>query len=81
MVEFRNNSSYNFTDISEKYRVYTFVRDSKKYYIRIDKPRKLHISDSGGHRIFSEDGTSHYIPTGWIHLSWEPTENLAHFSL
>jgi hypothetical protein len=33
---------------------------------------KLSVSSSGGHRIFSADGQSHYIPSGWIHLTWTP---------
>ena len=56
-----------FVDISsEDYRTYQF----NETLIRIEKPVKLNVSKSGGHRILDSEGISHYIPTGWQHLSW-----------
>lgn len=63
-------------DISnELYRDYIFP---KKEIVRIDKPLKLNVSKSGGHRVISADGKSHYIPTGWIHLVWEGIDGVTY---
>lgn len=64
---FKNNSKHNFVDIpTEKYRVYVFPNIS----VRLDRPLKLSVSENG-HRVFTADGISHYIPKGWVHLYWE----------
>lgn len=52
----------------EEYRVYIF---SKNESVRIENPVALHVSGSGGHRVFDKSGVSHYIPNKWIHLYWE----------
>ena len=63
-------------DIShEKYRTYIFYFDKK---IRIDKPLKLNVSKSGGHRILDIKNISHYIPYKWIHLYWETDDDCAY---
>lgn len=80
MNQFINNTSYNFVNISEEFRIYTFIRNSKEHKIKIVHPRKLYVSKSGGHRLFSEDGASHYIPPGWIHLYWKSAKGKASFS-
>lgn len=65
---FLNESGLSFTDISsEATRTYNF---GAKGFVKIANPMYLHVSDSGGHRIYSADGQSHYVPNGWIHLSW-----------
>lgn len=65
---FRHSCTGEFTDISsEATRTYNF---GQKGFVKINHPLYLNVSNSGGHRIFSEDGQSHYIPSGWIHLSW-----------
>ena len=51
---------------SEEYRTYHFSGDS----ITIKKPHRLNVSNSGGHRILSEEGKSFYIPSGWICIEW-----------
>lgn len=57
------------TDISnEEYRTYHFPKGER---VRIDNPQKLNVSASGGHRVYSADGISHYIPPAWIHLEWK----------
>lgn len=72
-----NKSGLEFADIaSEVYRVYVFPGGNE---VRINTPTHLHVSKSGGHRIFDEKGISHYIPSGWIHLYWEAKPNEANF--
>ena len=53
---------------SEEYREYVFPGEET---VRIEKPQKLNVSDSGGHRLLDGAGESHYIPNGWIHLRWK----------
>jgi hypothetical protein len=67
-VEFKNESPFDFTDISsEEYRIYEFNNGKT---VMITEPLKLSVSKSGGHRIYDNAGISHYIPQGWLHLSW-----------
>ena len=57
------------TDISsEEYRTYHFPGGES---VMIVSPHKLHVSDSGGHRVLDSNGISHYIPATWIHLEWK----------
>ena len=75
--EFKNGSGHAFTDISsEMYREYTYSDGGK---IFIDKPLKLHVSKSGGHRIFSQDGLSHYVNSGWRMISWRSKDGEFNF--
>lgn len=61
-----------FTDISsEQFREYTFAGGD---VVRIEKPSKLHVSESGGHRVLDGAGESHYIPPKWIRLRWVAKE-------
>jgi len=74
---FINESGLEFTDVSsEQYRTYTFP---SKESVTIKYPTHLHVSSSGGHRVFDADGNSHYIPSGWIHLQWRAREGKANF--
>ncbi len=67
-IEFKNDSDNEFTDISsEASRTYNF---GSKGFVKINRPLKLSVSPSGGHRLFSADGVSHYVPSGWIELTW-----------
>lgn len=67
-VTFYNDSGLEFTDISsEAERTYNF---GSKGFVKIQNPLRLHVSASGGHRLFSADGRSHYVPEGWIELTW-----------
>jgi len=63
-----------FIDISsEDFREYTFLADNgMRIRERVERPVKLHVSKSGGHRVFDKEGIGHYIPKGWIHLRWYP---------
>ncbi len=74
--DFINNSGLNFTDIStEESRQYIFGNG----VVVIEGPLLLNVSASGGHRIFDQAGVSHYIPAGWIHLSWDARNGQANF--
>lgn len=76
-MEFRNNSGLEFKDISsEASRTYLFPHGIK---VKISEPQKLNVSASGGHRVFDSAGTSHYIPSGWVHLEWVAKEGKPHF--
>ena len=67
----------DFQDISsEQYREYVF---SGGETVRIDEPRQLNVSASGGHRVSDASGMSHYIPTGWLHLRWLPKDGAPGF--
>lgn len=75
--DFKNESDLDFTDISsEAWREYQFESGA---VVRIDNPKMLNVSESGGHRIFDGQGLSHYIPKGWIHLVWEPNPGQPNF--
>ena len=74
---FINESDLAFTDISsELWREYRFAGGD---VVRIEQPLKLNVSESRGHRVFDAQGRSHYIPWGWIHLSWEAKEGAPNF--
>jgi hypothetical protein len=75
-AEFRNESGLKFTDISsESWRQYEFPSGSN---VVIYQPKFLCVSDNG-HRIFDMSGVSHYVPKGWIHLSWLAKDGQPHF--
>lgn len=61
-IEFKNIES-------ELYRVYVFPDGSE---VKIENPVGINVSKSGGHRVLGDNGLSHYIPSGWIHLYWKP---------
>ena len=66
---FRNGTSLEFKDISsEKKRVYTFPNGNK---LKIKKPLLVNVRESGGHRIFTEDGICYYVQPreGWS-IKW-----------
>lgn len=70
---FINESPNRFDDISSEYwREYDFGNGKK---VVIEWPQMLSVSKSGGHRVFDRFGISHYIPGGWLHLSWEASPN------
>ncbi len=67
----------DFKDIStELYREYRFPIGG---IVKINSPKELNVSASGGHRIVDFFGNSHYIPPGWIHLKWESKEGSPKF--
>lgn len=75
---FNNRSNYKFTDISSEIsRVYTFPGGEK---VVINEPMQLAISNNG-HRIFDSEENCHYVPKGWIHLTWNVKIGQPHFVL
>jgi len=79
-VEFVNGSGLEFKDISaEKYRQYVFPNGNK---LLIKKPTHLHVSASGGHRLFDAQGTAWYVQPveGW-HVSWKVDAGKPNFLL
>jgi hypothetical protein len=76
-MDFKNESGLVFADISsEEFRLYEFPNG---VIVRIDHPQQLHVSDSGGHRLFDGSGYSHYIPQGWIRLTWKAKDGQPNF--
>jgi len=72
-----NESGLEFKNIStEEKRIYEWESGAT---ITIAMPEYLNVSPSGGHRILDHFGVSHYIPSGWIHLSWTVFENAPNF--
>lgn len=77
VLRFINESNSEFTDISsESVRTYNF---GQKGFVKIQNPMYLNVSPSGAHRLFSADGQSHYIPNGWVQLSWTVREGEPNF--
>ena len=77
MTDFINKTKLEFIDIAtERYREYTFPNG---IVVRIDRPLKLNVSASGGHRLFDTDDKSHYVAPGWVKLTWESWPGCAHF--
>jgi hypothetical protein len=76
-----NDSKHTFTDItSEEYREYQFPSPQGRFVkVRINKPTHLSVSESGGHRLLDADGVSHYVPAGWVHLSWKAKDGHPNF--
>jgi hypothetical protein len=76
-IAFLNESGLTFVDVSsELFRVYEWKDGSK---VTINRPQKLNVSKSGGHRLFDGMGISHYVAPGWNHLYWEAIAGQPHF--
>ena len=75
-VELRNGTNHEFVDISsEEFRDYVFPGNE---IIRVSDPQFLHVSRSG-HRLVDGEGRSHFVPKGWIHLTWKVKDGQPHF--
>ena len=73
--DFVNEGENDFIDIdTETKRTYYFENNS----VVIENPLKLCVK-SNGHRVWDAQNISHYIPTGWYHLTWEVKEGKANF--
>jgi len=76
-MQLRNATEYEFTDISsEVCREYEFPGG---HVVLIESPLFLSVAPSGGHRVLDAAGMSHYVPTGWLHLSWVAKDGQPHF--
>jgi hypothetical protein len=75
---FINQSDLEFKDISsESNRKYHFANGNTLY---ISQPLWLHVSASGGHRLFSADEICYYIQPkeGW-YIEWTVKDGQPHF--
>ncbi len=79
MLALTKNKDLKFHDISaETWREYKYPDGTK---VRIERPAAVAFSDKhrafggNGHRIVDLDATAHYIPAGWVHLTWQVKEN------
>ncbi len=74
-ADFINKGENSFIDIdSEVSRTYRF----SDMNITIENPLKLCVKDNG-HRVWDAQGVSHYVPSGWRHLSWTVKEGKPNF--
>lgn len=79
-MQFVNESEHVFEDISsEEWREYVFIIEGKPIRMKVEKPTHLAVSASGGHRLFTEEGVSVYVRSGWISLRWKAKEGRPHF--
>jgi hypothetical protein len=63
---------FEWKDISEESsRTYIFPDGS----VTINNPVGLSLKGTG-HRVADANGRGHYIPLGWIHLSWENKDGI-----
>jgi len=79
-VEFINGSGLTFKDISaETYREYQFPNGNK---LLIKNPTHLHVSASGGHRLFTAHGVAWYVQPkeGWS-IHWRVEKGKENFLL
>jgi len=77
--KFINDSENKFKDISaESYRTYVWGENDILF---IENPMRLHVSESGGHRVASLNGQQFYIKPGWKYIVWGVDEGKAHFSV
>ena len=78
MIAIRNESDHIFQTIIGEVRTYHFPGDEE--YV-ITQPRHLNVSKSGGHRIVDSSGVGHYVPAGWLAISWTVADTEPHFSI
>lgn len=55
----------------EKSRKYTFANGS---VVWLRSVKRLAVSDSGTHRLETDDGKKHIVPVGWVHIEIETDE-------
>lgn len=67
-IKLTENPDLTFASImDEEFRTYIF--ENKE--VTIKNPMYLNVSKSGGHRVYDVYGYSHYIPSGWVQLTWK----------
>jgi hypothetical protein len=75
------NRKPEFTPINnEAFRTYVFANGGK---VTITAPVSLSVRrkpEGDSHRIIDAEGTSHYIPAGWIHLFWRGKDSTPAYS-
>jgi hypothetical protein len=76
--DIKNESERKFSDISSEFSreyVYPAGVGTSTISVHIDCPIGLHVSKSG-HYIIDAQGTTHYVPFGFIHLHWKADPNI-----
>ena len=66
-------SKPEFVELSptERSRKYTFPGGD---VVELKLVNRLAVSASGTHRVETEDGAKHIIPTGWIHIEIDASD-------
>ncbi len=57
---------------NESFREYCF---GSRGVVRIESPKALNVSESGGHRLIDAAGVSYYVPAGWLCIKWVASPN------
>ena len=60
-----------FIKVEKQNRVYTFPNGAQ---IEIKNVISINVSKNGTHRINTEDGKKHIIPSGWVHIEFDADE-------
>ena len=75
MSQYTDNADLKFQDIGEEvWRKYEYPDGTE---VTIQRPVAVCVGSKyrdfggNGHRLVDAAGVSHYIPAGWIHLSWQ----------
>lgn len=45
----------------------------------INRPRELHVTDNGSHRVIAHDGRTYRPERGWLAISWLPADGAPAF--
>ena len=77
-IELVSEADRTFTPVTERQRIYSFCVDGELFPVVIQGVRWVHVSNTG-HSLLTQDGVSHYVPFGWLHLGWEGEEGAPHF--
>lgn len=76
-LDFKNESSRKFTDISsEAERHYLYPEG---FTLEIKDPQYLSVSDSGNHYVVDIKGRCYIITPGWRIISWQTKQDRPHF--
>lgn len=65
-----------FNDVSDElYREYTSLSQPWRGYVvpytlKIENPKFLNVSASGGHRVITGDNETTYVQPNWVSLRW-----------
>lgn len=77
-MKLKNESKRTFVSISsEQWRKYSWENGITNDVL-IDAPLYLSWNDSG-HYVLDSKNVCHFIPYGWVHLSWLSKANYPHF--
>ena len=72
-IENQDTLEMRIADVSE-YEIQREYQYPDGISLTIKGPWRVFIAPSGSHRVQTNDGNVHYIPNGWICLSWEPRD-------